>query len=164
MLTVFPFEADFYAKHEVPVTFVGHPLADEIALKTEQQLARKQLGLDPQGTFLAILPGSRAGELRHLAPVFLAAAKLCQQKMPGLRCIAPMVNAARRHEFSIIKQQIAPDLSCRVFDSASRAVMAAADVVLVASGTATLEAMLLKRPMVIAFRMGRWSFRWRFGR
>lgn len=153
MLTLFPFEAAFYEKNRVPVQFVGHPLADQIPLESQKQISRRQLGLDANGLYLAIMPGSRAHEIKYLADVFLRAAKHCQKKMPQLQFITSAANAARQAELSAISQTIAPELSLQFFENASHAVMAASDVVLVGSGTATLEAMLLKKPMVIAYRM-----------
>ncbi len=158
MLTLFPFEADFYTRHHVPVKFVGHPLADDIPLVNDKQAARQKLGLDPDGVYLAVLPGSRYGEIQQLGPIFVAAVQRCQKKIPDLQCLVPMIHTARAAEFKQLSQKIAPDLPLTIFQNASRDVIAAADCVLVTSGTATLETMLVGRPMVIAFRMGRWSF------
>jgi len=153
VLTLFPFEADFYRKHNVPVKFVGHPLADQIPLVTEKKIARQKLGLDPDGLYLAILPGSRQNELKFLAAIFLYAAKLCRKKIPKLTIITSAANQQRYQEFNLLCQKLAPELSVQLFLQNSHDVMAASDVVLVTSGTATLEAMLFKKPMVIAYRM-----------
>lgn len=153
MLTLFPFEADFYRAHGVPVTFVGHPLAESIPDRTDPQLARRELGLQPEGPVLALLPGSRLGEINRLGRDFLMAAAQLSDSLPGLRVIAPMAGAAARAAFEAQWQEVAPQLALQLFDGRSHEVMAAADAVLLASGTAALEAMLLKRPMVVAYRL-----------
>ncbi|MDX1902476.1 MAG: lipid-A-disaccharide synthase [Gammaproteobacteria bacterium] len=153
MLTLFPFEADFYHQHQVPVKFVGHPLADQIPLESQKMIARKKLGLDADGLYLAVMPGSRPNEIKYLAEVFLLAAKLCQKKLPRLHFMTSAANTLRQQELKAVADKIAPELSLQFFEKASQDVMAASDVVLVGSGTATLEAMLLKKPMVIAYRM-----------
>lgn len=153
MLTLFPFEADFYQAHGVPVTFVGHPLAVSIPERTDTQAARRELGLQAEGQVLALLPGSRLGEINRLGRDFLMAAAQLAAGMPGLRVIAPMAGAGARMAFEAQWQQVAPQLELQLFDGRSHEVMAAADAVLLASGTAALEAMLLKRPMVVAYRL-----------
>ncbi|MDR2877432.1 MAG: lipid-A-disaccharide synthase [Chromatiales bacterium] len=156
MLTLFPFEAAFYEEHGVPVRFVGHPLADAIpgekASESDRSAARAALSLAAEGDIIALLPGSRQSEVSRLAEVFVRTARWCLQRRPGLRFIVPLVNAATRRLFENALV-IDPDLPLMLFDGRSREVMAAADAVLVASGTATLEAMLLDRPMVVAYRM-----------
>jgi len=153
MLCLFPFETGIYDQNGVPALFVGHPLADEIALQTDRALARQALGLDPAATVLALLPGSRAAEVRLLAPLFLQAARLLRQFDPALVLALPAASAARRTE---LEQLLAAyrDLEVTLVQGCSREVMAACDGALLASGTATLEAALLKRPMVVAYRMG----------
>ncbi len=158
MLTLLPFEAQFYQKNNIPVEFVGHYLADQIPLENDQRAARRELGLPEQGKILALLPGSRANEIQYLSALFIQTALQCRQTNPELIIITPMVNAVRKQQFITILQQIAPDLSISIFDGDSRKVMTAADVVLLASGTATLEAMLLKKPMVVAYRMAKLSY------
>jgi lipid-A-disaccharide synthase len=153
MLTLFPFEADFYRTHGVPVTFVGHPLAESIPDRTDPQAARQELGLRGEGPVLALLPGSRLGEINRLGRDFLMAAAQLSEDIPGLRVIAPMASASARTAFEAQWQQVAPRLGLQLFDGRSHEVMAAADAVLLASGTAALEAMLLKRPMVVAYRL-----------
>lgn len=153
MLCLFPFETAIYTRHGVPVRFVGHPLADEIAQRPDRAAARQTLGLDPSARLLALLPGSRQAEVRLLTPLFLRAASLLRQADPGLGFALPAANAARAAE---LEHMLA---ACRLpgitlVRGQSRVVMAACDAVLLASGTATLEAALLKRPMVVAYRMG----------
>lgn len=153
VLTLFPFEAEFYQTHGVPVTFVGHPLAERISERTDPEAARQALGLQGQGPVLALLPGSRLGEINRLGRDFLMAAAQLSEHIPQLRVIAPMASASARAAFEAQWQQVAPRLALQLFDGRSHEVMAAADAVLLASGTAALEAMLLKRPMVVAYRL-----------
>ncbi len=157
MLCLFPFEMQVYRDHGVPVAFVGHPLADELPLQPDPGLARESLGLPATAEVLALLPGSRAGEVRLLAPLFLQTAEKMQQWQPALSFVMPAANDARYAELTEILQDY-PGLSVRLLRGQSRELMAAADAVLLASGTATLEAMLLKRPMVVAYRMAFFSW------
>ncbi len=157
MLCLFPFETDVYLEHGVPVAFVGHPLADEIPMQTDRTSARAALSLPPGGNVLALLPGSRGGEVRLLAPLFLAVAQRMKQWDPSLSFVLPAVNDDRFAELTSMLKHL-PGLSVHLVKGRSREVMAAADTVLLASGTATLEAMLLKRPMVVAHRMGAFSW------
>lgn len=158
MLTLFPFEAEFYKKYQVPVKFVGHPLADRIAMQVDKGSARFALGLEEHEPVLALLPGSRRQELHYLGKVFLEAARLCRQAKPGLRFITSSINQERDQEWRTLHQQLAPELPLEFYRGCSTEVMAAADVILVTSGTATLEAMLLKRPMVIAYRTSAFNY------
>jgi lipid-A-disaccharide synthase len=158
MLTLFPFEADFYREYNVPVHFVGHPLADMIPLKADKLAARRALGISPQGTYIALLPGSRENELKYLAELFIATAKQCLHKKTELNFLTSGANLHRHNEFQKLVRHFAPDLPIHFFVGRSHEVMAAADVVLVTSGTATLEAMLFNRPMVIAYRMSPITF------
>ncbi len=153
MLTLFPFEVDFYKKHNVPAEFVGHPLADEIPLEPNQLAARQKLSLQEQGFILAVLPGSRQGEINKLAPDFIKGANLLQKKHPDWQFVVPMVNKKLEQQFDEIKQSIAPELVITYINGQSRVVMEAADQILMASGTAVLEGMLLGRPMVAAYRV-----------
>lgn len=158
MLTLFPFEARFYEKYRVPVRFVGHPLADQIPLEVDQQAARAALSLG-EGAVVALLPGSRGGEIRYLGETFVRTALWLFERRQDLQFVVPAVSRARLEQFREILERLAPDLPVRLISGRSREVMAAADVVLLASGTATLEAMLLKRPMVVAYRMAPTTFR-----
>lgn len=152
MLTLLPFEAKFYEKYQMPVTFVGHPLADEIPLIVDKQAARNQLNIPAGQTLVALLPGSRSGELQQLAEVFFKTAQWCLQQNPGLHFIVPVVNPERREQLKTIWQQTAPEIPLTIVNGQAQTVIAAADVALVASGTATLETCLLKTPMVVAYR------------
>ncbi len=153
MLTLFPFEADFYRQHDIPVEFVGHPLADEVPLLSDKQPARKQLGLSAHEKILAILPGSRASEIKYLAPHFIKVAQHLQKEDPELRCVAPMVNDKIDKSFRQQCKELAPSLVITIVKEESRKVMAASDAILMASGTAVLEGMFVGRPMVAAGKL-----------
>jgi lipid-A-disaccharide synthase len=158
MLTLFPFEADFYHKHNIKAECVGHPLADSIPLIGDKQAARQQLGLPANVPVIALLPGSRSGEIARLGNIFLQAAKQCLSVVPNLRFVSPMVNAAREAQFRQQINMIAPDLPITVVQGHASAVMCAADTILLASGTATLEAMLNKKSMVVAYKLSPLTF------
>ncbi len=153
MLTLFPFEAEFYRRSDVNVCFVGHPLADTIPLVIDRAAAREKLQLPGQKTIIALLPGSRLSEVNQLAPLFIDAAARCLEKCPQLHFVAPLINRAVRERFEQLLAGAGSNLPITLCDGRAHEVMAAADMVLVASGTATLEAMLLKRPMVVAYRL-----------
>lgn len=153
MLTLFPFEATFYEQYHIPVCYVGHPLADQIPLNIDIAAARCALGLDQQATYIALLPGSRRQDMRYLAKTFLLAAQHVWEQRPHLRFVTSQVNELRYQEFYAAHQQYTPFLPLQFFIGRSQEVLAAADLVLVKSGTATLEAMLFKKPMVIAYRL-----------
>lgn len=157
MLTLFPFEADFYRQHQVPVRFVGHPLADDLPLEPSVQKARQKLNIAKSDRLVALLPGSRGAEVKLLGPVFLATAAWCLERYPDLKFIVPAANEQR---MSQLQQQLAsfPELPVELIQGNSHTVMEAADVVLMASGTTTLEALLLKKPMVVAYKMGFLSY------
>ena len=157
MLCLFPFETGIYEEHGVPVRFVGHPLADELPARFDAQEARAALALSPAGKMLAMLPGSRSGEVSRLAPVFLQAARLLWQRNPQLSFAIPAANPSRETQLrELLAEQ--PDLPVTLISGRSREVMAAADAILLASGTATLEAALVKRPMVVTYRMAAFSW------
>ncbi|WP_233235758.1 lipid-A-disaccharide synthase [Bordetella sp. LUAb4] len=180
MLVLFPFEEEIYQKEGIPVTYVGHPLANVIPMQPDRAAARARLGLEQGARILAMLPGSRSSEINVLAPRFLQALQKLQQRDPALQCVVPMVNAQRRAEFDGFLRQYpvsnlrivtADDVVQGGLPSGARgdgqgapapvawSVMEAADAVLVASGTATLEAALFKRPMVISYYLPTWMRR-----
>ena len=152
MLTLFPFEARFYEEQQVPVRFVGHPLADTIPLDNDRAAARQALGLPEQGQVVALLPGSRGGEVGRLGALFLDAAAQLLAVSPGVRFVLPCANAARRAQVEQLLEG-RPPLPLLLTDGRSHEVLAACDGVLIASGTATLETLLFKRPMVVAYRV-----------
>jgi len=154
VLCLFPFEPDFYREHGVRAAFVGHPLADQIPLEIDRAAARSELRIDPHARVLAVLPGSRRSEVEKLSDVFAGAAELLAARVPGLVSIAPMVTPALRDKFAARCAQVAPNARVRMLDGQARLALAAADVVLVASGTATLETALFRRPMVVAYKLG----------
>jgi lipid-A-disaccharide synthase len=154
VLCLLPFEPDFYGAHALRAQFVGHPLADQIALVPDRDAARASLGLAAQDTVLALLPGSRAAELQYLSEPFIRAALLLAQRRPGLKIVAPMAGPLVRAQFEHALQQHAPPPDVQVLDGQARTALSAADVALVASGTATLEALLCRCPMVVAYRVG----------
>lgn len=153
MLSIFPFETSFLKQHGVPAIYVGHPLADEIPLTVDRDGARILLELPLNCPILALLPGSRVGEMQRLAAPFIETARLCQIARPELRFVVPFANARLRAIFVAELSRRAPDLPLTLLDGRSREAIAAADCVLTASGTATLETLLLKRPMAVAYRI-----------
>ena len=164
VLCLFPFEPAIYARHGVAATFVGHPLADSFALDPMQAPARAALGLPDGAPVLAMLPGSRLGEIRRLGADFIEAVALLRKQLPDLQVVAPMANAACRHAFEglLKSRQIAngeSQIAIRLLDGHAHEAMIAADAVLLASGTAALEAMLAKRPMVVAYRVSPLTYR-----
>lgn len=151
MLVVFPFEAEIYEKAGIPVTYVGHPLADRLPLEPDVAGARAKLGVDTSGPVIALLPGSRQGEVKRLAPILLQAAKLILQAKPDARFVMPAATDAVKSVLQALLQT--SPLPIQLLDGQSHETMTAADVVVLASGTATLEAALLKKPMVITYRV-----------
>lgn len=175
MLVLFPFEVEIYEKEGIPVTYVGHPLADTIDLQPDQQAARLALGLSEGAKVIAILPGSRASEIRLMAPRFLMAAQQLALRDPALVFVVPMVNEQRHAEFQAVLAQHPVDrlkvLTPLASDTSNRTplswqVLAACDMAMVTSGTATLETALFKRPMVISYVLSPWMRRimaWKSG-
>ena len=153
MLTLFPFEERFYERYGIDACFVGHPLADAIPFTVDQSGARRALQLPESGPVIALLPGSRRSEVERLAEVFVRTALRCVDARPDLHFVAPMVNMSVREIFAEAVARYGPQLQLTITDGDAQQAMAAADVVLLASGTASLEAMLLKRPMVVAYRL-----------
>lgn len=154
ILCLFPFEPAFYREYGVRATFVGHPIADEIPMEVDRAPARAELGVSSDARVLAVLPGSRRAEVERLAGPFAAAAERLAARYPGLVCLAPMVTPELQQLFAARCATLAPNAAIRMLDGAARSALAASDVVLVASGTATLETALCKRPMVVAYRLG----------
>ncbi|HET6603894.1 MAG TPA: lipid-A-disaccharide synthase [Xanthomonadaceae bacterium] len=164
VLCLFPMEPPIYARHGIRAHFVGHPLADEFALEPDRAGARALLALAENRPVLAMLPGSRLGEIRRLLPVFLEAARLCALRLAALQIVIPAANAACRACIESVladafaRDRAPPTDSIRILDGQARPAMVAADVVLLASGTAALEALLAKRPMVVAYRLAPASY------
>lgn len=157
MLALLPFESEYYKKHDVPVTFVGHPLADQIPMKPDQQAAREQLGIDSNDTVVAILPGSRKGEVAKLGHLFLDTARLLAKESPNLHFLIPCANERRKRQLLSILEEY-PDLEITLLDRQAQTVMAAADAILIASGTAVLEAALHKKPVVVSYKIAPLTF------
>ena len=159
MLVIFPFEEAIYRDAGVPVTYIGHPLAETIPLQPDVAAARRALGLAADARVVTVMPGSRMGELKYLAEPFVRAVKLLAARDPGLRFVVPMAGERQRAYFDqIVAQAGLQDVALQITDGGSHAAIAAADAVLVASGTATLEVALFKKPMVIAYKVMRASW------
>jgi lipid-A-disaccharide synthase len=154
VLCLLPFEKRFYDEHGIRAEFVGHPLADAIPEIIDRAAARRTLGLGVGASVVALLPGSRRGEVARLAADFAATARWLAAQRPDLEFIAPMASAATRQIFSEVLKRDAPAVDVRLIDGQATTALSAADVVLVASGTASLEAALCKRPMVVVYRLG----------
>lgn len=152
VLCLFPFEPELLRSHGIAATYVGHPLADAIPLQAPRAAARAALGLPEQAPVVAVLPGSRRSEIAMIAPVFLQTVALLARQRPDLRFVLPVVPGLRALVEPLLRQH-APDTPLTLLDGRSHEALAACDVTLIASGTATLEAALFKRPMVIAYRM-----------
>jgi lipid-A-disaccharide synthase len=154
VLCLLPFEKRFYDEHGIRAEFVGHPLADAIPEKIDRGAARRTLDLPADAAVVALLPGSRRGEVARLAADFAATIRWLAERRPGLRFVAPMAGAATRQIFSRVLERDAPGIRVQLIDGRATTALSAADVVLVASGTASLEAALCKRPMVVVYRLG----------
>jgi lipid-A-disaccharide synthase len=152
MLTLFPFEADFYKQHDVPVCYTGHPTADTIPFVVDRQSAKIALGYDANDLVIAVLPGSRGGEIKHMTRLYLQTMQLCFAAMPNLKFVMPLVQASYKDYVERYKNKIMPQLPLQYVTADSYAVMRAADFAIVTSGTATLELMLHKIPMIVAYK------------
>ena len=157
MLTLFPFEAQFYQDHQVPVRFVGHPLADTIPQQADRAAAREALNLAQDQPVVALMPGSRGGEVSRLGSLFLDAAVRLRTLRPGIQFVLPCSSPERRAQ--IEQMLVGRDLPLILLNGRSHEALAACDAVLIASGTATLEALLYKRPMVVAYKVAPLTYR-----
>jgi lipid-A-disaccharide synthase len=157
MLTLFPFEAQFYQEHQVPVRFVGHPLADTIPQQADRNAAREALNLDHEQPVVALMPGSRGGEVSRLGSLFLDAAMRLRTLRPGIQFVLPCSSPERRAQLE--QMLVGRDLPLTLLNGRSHEALAACDAVLIASGTATLEALLYKRPMVVAYKVAPLTYR-----
>lgn len=156
VLTLFPFETKIYEQHGVPVKFVGHPLADSIPLELDKNTIKAELGFSNSTPVVALMPGSRAGEVSRLAPIFLDTATKIIEKYPTIQFVVPCANDKRREQIELLLKNY--NLPIRLLDGQSQKALGACDVVLIASGTATLEALLCVRPMVVAYKLTTLSF------
>jgi lipid-A-disaccharide synthase len=154
VLCLLPFEKRFYDEHGMHAEFVGHPLADAIPMTVDRTSARRTLNIDANAQVVALLPGSRRGEVARLAEDFAATARWLAMQRPSLAFIAPMANATSRAIFSQALLRHAPAVQVQLIDGQAQTALIAADAVMVASGTASLEAALCKRPMVVVYRLG----------
>jgi lipid-A-disaccharide synthase len=154
VLCLLPFEKSFYDEHGIPAEFVGHPLADAIPMRVDRQAARAALKMDAGAQVVALLPGSRRGEVTRLARDFAATARWLAAQRPHLVFVAPMASLAAREIFARELALHAPGVEVLLIDGQAQTALIAADVVMVASGTASLEAALCKRPMVVIYRLG----------
>ncbi len=160
VLCLFPMEPAIYARHGVDARFVGHPMADEMPLHPDRTAARTALSLAQDAPVLALLPGSRLGEIQRLAPAFLQAARQIAAEIPQLRIVVPAANAACRSALeALLAESGMPLPGLRLLDGQARTALYAADVVLLASGTAALETMLAKRPMVVGYKVAPMTYR-----
>jgi len=154
MLVVFPFEEEIYRKAGIPVTYVGHPLAQVIPMETDMAAARDELGLDKNARVVTILPGSRMSEIKYNTEAFIQTAKILCQRDPQLQIVVPMAGDKQRSYYiKLVVDARLDDVPVLLIDGRSHTAIAAADAVLVASGTASLEVALFKKPMVIAYKM-----------
>ena len=153
VLAFFPFEKAFYDRFNVPCRFVGHTMADSIPLKPNRHEACNVLNIDEKQRYMAILVGSRSAEVELLSTPFLQTALRLKEKFPDLKFLVPLINKKRRQQFEQFKARLAPDLDMILLDGNARQAMIAAEVTLLASGTAALECMLCKSPMVVGYRM-----------
>lgn len=158
VLAFLPFEKAFYDRFDVPCRFIGHTMADAMPLQPDKAAARRELGIAEEALCLALLPGSRSAEVEMLSADFLKTAQRLREKWPQLEIVVPLVNAKRREQFEQIKAATAPELPVHLLDGKGREAMIASDAALLASGTAALECMLAKCPMVVGYRMKPFTF------
>ncbi|MEN8175219.1 MAG: lipid-A-disaccharide synthase [Pseudomonadota bacterium] len=158
VLSIYPFEKDFLREHGVNSAYVGHPLADSMPLETDREAARAALGLKDAQEVVALLPGSRRSEVNTLARPFIETARWLAERRPGMGFVTPAATPFLRQAMEVELARLAPELDILVLDRSAELALAAADVVLTASGTATLQALLSKRPMVVGYRMHALSY------
>ena len=157
MLTLLPFEAEFYQKHQMPVVFVGHPTADKLALQPDKQTVRTQLGIATDTRLISLLPGSRRSEIARLGPLFLQAAQQIKQTCPDVHFLLPAASTQRHAELTALLLDY-PVADLQLIQGQAHQAMQAADVSLMTSGTTTLEALFCKTPMVVAYKMAPFSW------
>ena len=153
MLVLFPFESAIYQSHDIPVECVGHPLADVLSGESDKLSARAACGLGSEGQVIALMPGSRLGEVRRLAPLFLQVASRCEQAQFPVSFVLPCANTELRQYIGQLVEELDCNNSITLLDGESQMAIRAADLVLLASGTATLETMLLRKPMIVCYRV-----------
>ena len=158
LLSVFPFEVDFYKSYAVPIQYVGHPLADVIPLLADTAAIKKKWGYEQGAPIIAVLPGSRQGEIKHIGPLFIEVMQLIQLACPEMNFMVPLANGALRNQFENQLKNKGYALKLKLIDGSSREVMTAADLVLTKAGTSTLEAALLKKPMIVSFKMSQLTY------
>jgi lipid-A-disaccharide synthase len=158
VMCLFPFEPKYYKQQDIAADYTGHPMADEIALQVNGASARSSLNLDTDGLYVALLPGSRLGEVEKLSAPMLDAAAILTRKFSGIRFLMPAATEAI-HKYFESERLNYKSIDCRIFSKHGKDVMAAADVVICASGTATLEVMLVNRPMVVCYRLSGVTYR-----
>jgi len=158
MLSIYPFEKKFYENTNINYKFVGHPLTRQIKGPFNKNPRRKQLGLKEDGKVLALLPGSRTREIESLSKTFILTAEKCVQRYGDLQCVAALTNDTHATQFKTILHQVAPSLPIKIIINQTYAVLESADVVLLSSGTATLETLLFEKPMVVAYRLDWFSY------
>ncbi|MEL7310614.1 MAG: lipid-A-disaccharide synthase [Pseudomonadota bacterium] len=159
VLCLLPFEPDFYSRHRVDATFVGHPLAQQIRPTADITVPRKKVGLSPEGPVLAVLPGSRSGEITRLAPDFLEAAAMLSEQVPGLSVLVPLASESGATQVRQLMNDHGIPGNFRISVGDADVCMAAADILLLASGTASLEGLLHGKPMVVAYRLAPSTYR-----
>ena len=158
VMCLFPFEPDYFTNHSVTADYTGHPMADEIPLQVDTAAARTALGVTENGACIALLPGSRMTEVQKLSVPMLDAAAILTKRYPGIGFLMPAASGQIRDHFKSVLLDY-PAVDCRVFSARGKDVMAAADIVVCASGTATLEAMLVNRPMVVCYRLAGMTYK-----
>ncbi|MBY0341353.1 MAG: lipid-A-disaccharide synthase [Rhodocyclaceae bacterium] len=160
MLALFPFEPELYEKQAIPVSYVGHPFADELPIEPDRAGALERLRLDPQGQYIALLPGSRQSEVDYMAESFIETGKLLLQRFPKAQLLVPLITRETRERFELALWKCgAQAMPFKMLFGHARDALAVADAALVASGTATLETALIKTPMVVTYKMSPWTYR-----